>query len=79
MIFVQRRRVRSNGKPNRYTVPFKYVLPQLLKEPEKYGANVIGEDYFVGTDFVPNIEVNQLILKRCTPDSLCLVEEWDMS
>lgn len=69
----------NNYYPNRYTVPFKYILPQLIKEPEKYGANVVGDDYFVSADFIPNIEIQVDILKRCTPESLCLVEEWDMS
>ncbi|MEW9798034.1 hypothetical protein [Alteromonas sp. CYL-A6] len=69
----------NNYYPNRYTVPFNYVLPQLIKEPEKYGSNVIGDDYYVSADYIPNIVVNQNIIKRCSPESLCLVEEWDMS
>lgn len=69
----------NNYYPNRYTIPFKYVLPQLIKEPEKYGRDVIGDNYFVSSDFIPSMEINHEILKRCRPDSLCLVEEWDMS
>ena len=69
----------NNYYPNRYTIPFKYVVPQLIKEPEKFGVNVVGDNYFKGADFICDIEVNENILSRCSPESLCLVEEWDMS
>lgn len=69
----------NNYYPNRYTVAFEHVLPQLFKEPEKYGAEVVGDDYFIDSDFIARVEVNQEILKRCKLDTLCLIEEWDMS
>jgi hypothetical protein len=69
----------NNGYPNRYSLPFKYVLTQLLKEPQMYDANVIGDDYFLAEHFIPSVEVDKEILRRCQLSFTCMVEEWNMS
>jgi hypothetical protein len=69
----------NNYYPNRYSLPFKFVLPQLLKEPQMYDANVIGDDYFLAEHFIPSVEVDKEILRRCQLSSTCMVEEWNMS